>query len=218
MSRFAFFDRVFPGKSEPVIAGDGIFLRMPRMSDYRQWAELRAASRDFLQSWEPAWPAGDLTPAAYRRRLKRYRRDLHEDRGYAFFLFREEDACLLGGLALSNLRRGVSQSALLGYWIGAPHARRGYMSRAVACLLPFAFETLRLHRIEAACMPNNVPSRRLLEKAGFVREGSLRRYLKINGSWQDHVLYSVLAEDRARAGERSVGAAGPGKEGVVLAR
>jgi ribosomal-protein-alanine N-acetyltransferase len=115
-----------------------------------------------------------------------------EDLGYSWLLFRRGDGALLGGVTLSNVRRGVAQSGSLGYWIGASHARRGYMTEALQLLLPYAFERLGLHRIEAACLPNNAASRGLLRKLGFVEEGYAREYLRINGSWQDHVLYGLL--------------------------
>ena len=194
MPRLSFLKKITGTGSEPVIRGDGLVLRSPTMDDYRQWAALRRESREFLKVWEPTWPADDLSRAAYRRRLKRYQHEVRTDRGYSFFIFRDDER-LLGGLALSNLRRGVCQCASLGYWIGAPHADRGYMTKAVTCLLPFAFATLHLHRVEAACMPENNPSRRLLEKTGFTREGFARKYLQIDGVWRDHILYAILVDD-----------------------
>ena len=130
--------------------------------------------------------------AAFRRRLRRYAEDQRADQSYAFFLFRKSDDALIGGLTLANIRRGVAQAGSLGYWIGEPFARRGLMSGAVQALVPFAFGSLRLHRLEAACIPSNAASIRLLEKAGFVREGYAREYLCINGLWQDHLLFARL--------------------------
>jgi ribosomal-protein-alanine N-acetyltransferase len=178
----------------PAIQGAGVVLRTPQMADFEAWAELRSASRAFLTPWEPTWPADELSRAAFRRRLRRYARDLREDLTYPFFVFRAQDDVLVGGLTLSHLRRGVAQSASLGYWMGQPYAGRGHMSAAVAALVPFAFQTLRLHRVEAACVPTNQPSIRLLEKNGFEREGYARRYLCINGAWADHYLYARVRE------------------------
>ncbi|RMF08365.1 MAG: N-acetyltransferase, partial [Alphaproteobacteria bacterium] len=191
----AFLRSVSVPESGPVVYGDGIYLRTPQMQDYGPWAELRARSRDFLVPWEPTWTASELTKLSFRRRLKHYARDLRDDMGYAFFMFRNEDDALLGGLTLSNVRRGVTQACTLGYWMGAPHARKGYMAAGVRAVVPFVFDTLRLHRLEAACLPNNEASRRLLEKVGFTYEGLARRYLKINGRWQDHLLYALLEDD-----------------------
>jgi ribosomal-protein-alanine N-acetyltransferase len=120
---------------------------------------------------------------------------MEQDEAYSLLLFRESDDVLLGGLTIGQIRRGVAQAATLGYWMGAPYAARGYMSKAVRAAIGFAFATLRLHRIEAACLPTNQASIRLLEGAGFRREGFARAYLRINGTWQDHVLYGLLESD-----------------------
>lgn len=178
-----------------ILTGDGVRLRAPAAHDHADWARLREESRDFLQPWEPMWARDELTRAAYRRRLRRYARESREDRAYPFFIFRAEDDALVGGATLSNLRRGVAQTCVLGYWMGAPYAGRGYMTAAVRALVGFAFGDLALHRIEAACLPHNAASRRLLEKAGFQVEGFARRYLRIAGDWQDHVLFARLSSD-----------------------
>ena len=191
----AFFRTVSFSEPLPTIEGDGIFLRAPQMSDYSEWATLREASRAFLTPWEPTWPADDLSRSAFRRRLRRYAEDQRSDQSYAFFLFCKSDHALTGGLTLANIRRGVAQAGSLGYWIGEPFARRGLMSGAVRALVPFAFGSLRLHRLEAACIPSNAASIRLLENAGFSREGYARQYLCINGLWQDHLLFARLASD-----------------------
>ena len=182
-------------ESVPAIEGETVFLRMPEMGDFPEWAALRERSRSFLTPWEPTWPVDDLTRGAFRRRLRRYAEDVRTDQAYAFLVFRGSDETLVGGLTLANVRRGVAQTASVGYWMGAPYAGRGYMSAAVRAVMPFSFGPLRLHRLEAACIPTNVASMRLLESAGFQREGLARRYLCINGAWQDHVLYALLASD-----------------------
>jgi ribosomal-protein-alanine N-acetyltransferase len=179
----------------PPIAGEGVVLRMPQMTDYAAWAALRETSRKFLTPWEPTWPADDLTRTAFRQRIRRYAEDVRTDQAYPFFVFRQEDNAIVGGLALANIRRGVAQAGSLGYWTGAPFIRRGYMTAAVRALVPVAFDVLRLHRVEAACIPTNLASIRLLEKTGFRREGYARAYLCINGIWQDHLLYARLQSD-----------------------
>jgi ribosomal-protein-alanine N-acetyltransferase len=179
----------------PLIRGRELWLRPPQMSDYAEWAQLRALSREHLTPWEPQWARDELSRAAFRRRLRHYCREQREDQGYALFLFRAGDDTLLGGLTLSNVRRGVSQSASLGYWLGITHSRQGFMTAAVGMLLPVAFDELRLHRIEAACLPSNVASIGVLERNAFRREGLARRYLKINGTWQDHLLFARLSGD-----------------------
>jgi ribosomal-protein-alanine N-acetyltransferase len=191
----AFFRSVSFSETLPAIEGDGVSLRMPQMSDYAEWARLREVSRAFLTPWEPTWPADDLSRAAFRRRLRRYGEDLRSDQSYALFIFRSSDNGLVGGLTLANVRRGVAQAGSLGYWIGKPFARQGYMSAAIRVLVPFAFGVLRLHRLEAACIPTNLASIGLLQKSGFSREGYAREYLCINGVWQDHLLFARLKND-----------------------
>lgn len=191
----AFFRSVNFSEPASVVQGEGVSLRAPVTSDYSEWAALRAASRDFLVPWEPTWPSDDLTRGAFRRRLKRYAEDQRLDIAYAFLIFRTADHAMVGGLTLANVRRGVAQAASLGYWMGAPFAHQGYMTAALHAVLPFAFEALRLHRVEAACIPGNAPSIGLLEKTGFRREGLARQYLCINGVWQDHLLFAKLRDD-----------------------
>jgi ribosomal-protein-alanine N-acetyltransferase len=179
----------------PNIEGKRVRLRYPLAGDYEAWAELRETSRAFLTPWEPTWPFDDLTRAAFRRRVRRYQREVREDRAYAFFVFASDTDELVGGCTLSNIRRGVSQCCSLGYWVGERHARKGYLGDAVSALVPFVFETLGMHRLEAACLPSNEPSKHLLARCGFAQEGIARRFLRINGSWRDHLLFAILDDD-----------------------
>jgi ribosomal-protein-alanine N-acetyltransferase len=190
----AFFRTINFSEPMPAIAGHGVTLRTPQMTDHADWAALREASRDFLTPWEPTWPTDDLGRSAFRRRIRRYAEDLRSDQGYAFLIFRNSDDALVGGLTLANIRRGVAQAGSLGYWMGLPFARQGHMTAAVRAVIPFAFGTLRLHRLEAACIPTNQGSIRLLERTGFAREGYAREYLCINGAWQDHLLYARMKD------------------------
>jgi ribosomal-protein-alanine N-acetyltransferase len=190
-----FLRSVVPFQPTPVISTETVTLRSPAMGDYPSWSELRGASRAFLTPWEPVWPVDDLTRPAYRRRLRRYQREIQEATGYPFLVFRSADMALVGGLTLSHVVRGVTQSCSLGYWMGERFAGRGLMTAAVKAVIPFVFDTLRLHRLEAACLPHNAASIRLLEKAGFTREGYARRYLNIDGRWQDHLLFAIVSDD-----------------------
>jgi ribosomal-protein-alanine N-acetyltransferase len=194
----ALFRSISWSEPQPLIEGAGVFLRAPQMLDYDEWARLRARSREFLAPWEPEWPSDDLTRGAFRNRIRRYASEMRDDLGYPFFVFRAGDKAMIGGATLSNVRRGVAQSANLGYWMGAPFAGQGYMSAAVAAIIPFSHGALGLKRIEAACIPENAASVRLLEKSGFVREGYARKYLCIAGKWQDHLLYARLSSDPVR--------------------
>ncbi len=177
------------------VRGDNVYLRPPEMSDFEDWAALRHRSRAFLTPWEPTWPSDDLTRAAFRRRLRRHAGEIGNDEAYPFLLFRECDDALLGGLTFGQVKRGVAQATTLGYWMGQPFAGQGWMARAVRAATGFAFATLRLHRIEAACLPSNEASIRLLTRTSFRQEGLARAYLRINGVWQDHLLFALLECD-----------------------
>ncbi len=181
-------------RSKPKALSAGrVTLRPPVLGDFQAWSELREKSRSFLKPWEPQWPADDLTRFAWKARLRRYAEEQSEGTAFPFLVF--QDGELVGGVSLGNIRRGVAQSAQLGYWMGATHAGKGLMLDALQALLPHAFSTLELHRVEAACIPDNTRSIRLLEKAGFEREGLMRSYLKIDGRWCDHFLYARFADD-----------------------
>jgi len=183
------------GRRDLPIRGDGLYLRASEMRDYIEWAELREKSRSFLTPWEPLWPIDDLTRASFRYRVRRHAEEMARDEAYSFFIFREEDDALMGGLSFGHVRRGVSQAATLGYWMGEPYAGKGHMTRAARAACAYAFEKRGFHRIEAACLPTNEPSKRLLERVGFKQEGYARSYLNINGQWRDHLLYALLETD-----------------------
>lgn len=182
----------------PTIHGDGVYLRNPLPTDFLQWATLRQQSRAFLTPWEPTWGVDDLTRTSFRRRLRRYQREIREDQAYPFFIFRQQDDVLVGGCTLSGVQRGVQQSCSLGYWAREIHAGRGHVTAAVRALIPFVFEELKLHRLQAACLPENERSRAVLRKCGFTEEGIARGYLRINGAWRDHVVYAILSDDPRR--------------------
>ena len=153
-------------------------------------------SRDYLQPWEPAWPEDDLTKAAFRRRLSIYAREMELGNAWPFFVFVQDGKTLAGAVTLSNVRRGVAETGTLGYWIGQPHSGQGVATAAVQGVVGYAFDKLKLHRLEAACLPSNHGSRRVLEKSGFRNEGRARAYLKINGEWADHLLFGLVEDER----------------------
>ena len=112
------------------------------------------------------------------------------------FMFRRGDGALLGAITLDNIRRGPVQAGTLGYWIGLPFVRQGFMREAVVAVVHHAFAQMDLSRIESACLPENAASRGVLEKSGFKYEGVAQSYLQINGRWRNHVLYASLRGDR----------------------
>ena len=187
------FQSTFDNQIE--LTAEGLLLRAPVVEDFDQWFALRTASADFLQPWEPTWDPSDTKRSAFRQRIKRYQAELKTGKSISLFIFGDNEKMLVGGLTIANIRRGVSQSCTLGYWMGEPHAGKGIMSKAVSRIVPYVFSDLKLHRLEAAAISTNGPSISLLEKCGFQFEGNVRKYLKINGVWQDHRLYSILVDD-----------------------
>lgn len=180
----------------PVLRGDGLVLRTPQQSDYAAWRQLRHQSRSFLIPFEPRWSEADLNPRNFTARVRRNRRESLEGNEYALFIFQSDRGrdILVGGMTLSNIRRRAFQNVTLGYWMGSEYAGKGIMTRAVALVLPFVFDTLGLHRIEAACLPDNAASRRVLVSNGFREIGIAEHYLQINGEWRDHMLFALTRE------------------------
>lgn len=177
----------------PELRNAHYLLRLPRYSDYQQWHRLRSDSRSFLQPWEPTWRSDELTESSFRVRVTRNNQEFSSGTAVSLLLFLA-DGTLIGGITIGYIRRGAAQSCMIGYWMGEAHARHGHMSAALKLVIPYIFNGLQLHRIEAACIPDNFKSIRLLENAGFQREGLLREYLKINGEWRDHVMFSLIAD------------------------
>jgi [ribosomal protein S5]-alanine N-acetyltransferase len=171
-------------------------LRPPEHGDYRAWTALRQDSIDFLQPWEPTWADDHLSRKSFTNRVYWAQRSISSGTGVPLFLIRRSDTALLGAITLDNIRRGPAQAGTTGYWVGAPFARQGYMREAIEALVHYAFTTLDLSRIEAGCLPENTPSRRLLEHCGYKYEGVAQSYLQINGRWRNHVLYANLRSDR----------------------
>ena len=186
------------GRAGPVLLGRQVTLRLPRPRDHAEWASLRNESRAFLEPWEPKWASDELSASAWRQRLRRYRSDFANGVALPLFIYETATGGLVGGITVSNIRHGVSQSASIGYWMAERHAGRGLMAEALQLVIRHCFATLRLHRLEAACIPGNERSMRVLEKAGFRLEGLLRSYVKINGIWQDHFLYALIADGTAQ--------------------
>ncbi len=178
------------------IETERLTLRQPLMNDFAEWATLRNDSAKFLTPWEPQWTHGHLSRKSFSNRVYWAQRSIGKGSAMPLFLFRREDRALLGAITLDNIRRGPAQTGSLGYWIGSAYARQGYMREAIHGIVHHAFQRLDLSRIEAACLPENVASRGVLEKSGFKYEGVAQSYLQIDGRWRTHVLYASLRSDR----------------------
>lgn len=181
---------------KPRIETERMTLRLPQHADYPGWSALRAASAGFLQPWEPTWAEDHLSRRAFTNRVYWAARAHRSGTALPVFLIRREDGQVLGAITLDNIRRGPAQAGTLGYWIGQPFARQGFMREALMAVVHHAFTRLDLSRLEAACLPENAASRGVLEKSGFKYEGVAQSYLQINGRWRNHVLYANLRSDR----------------------
>ena len=184
------------GRRKVRIVTERMLMRPPVHADFRAWTALRRDSEAFLKPWEPAWAPDHLSRKAFTNRVYWAGRAIGQGTALPLFLLRREDDVLLGAITLDNIRRGPAQDGTLGYWIGAPFARQGYMSEAIAALVHHAFTHLELSRLQAACLPENAASRAVLERCGFKYEGVAQSYLQIAGRWRNHVLYANLRADR----------------------
>ena len=173
-----------------------MILRPPVHGGYRNWSWQRESSAEFLTPWEPAWAADHLTRKSFTNRVYWAQRSITNGSAVPLFLIDRQSEGLVGAITLDNIRRGPAQSATLGYWVGQSHARQGFMREAIEAVVHYAFAQMDLSRIEAACLPENTPSRGVLEKSGFKYEGVAQSYLQINGRWRTHVLYACLRSDR----------------------
>lgn len=179
------------------VDGKRIGLRPLEADDFEQYREVRAANVDWLTPWEPRQPPGSPNPGtdrmAFLTRCDARRNDRQSGRGFAFGVFK--DANLIGEMNLSSVNRGAAQSAYIGYWVDHRQAGNSYTPEALVALLQFAFETINLHRVQAAIVPRNMASRRVVEKIEMRFEGVAERYLQINGVWEDHRRYAMTVEE-----------------------
>lgn len=186
------------GKSRlPEISLDGfrVYVRPPRIEDWQSWSNVREENRARLMPFEPKWPEGALSQDFFMRRLSRQTRNWQMDQGYAFLIFAQDTHEVIGGINVNNVCRGAAQYASLGYWLDYKHQGAGYMTEALRLVINYAFSELHLHRLHASCLPHNKPSMNVLKRLGFAEEGFAKKYLEIGGSWQDHVLFGLVADD-----------------------
>src|SRR5436309_627138 len=186
--------------------GRRVSLRPLRVDDFDAWRNVRVHSADWLLKWEPRLPAGQPDPtrsaAAFGARCSARQREWQLGSGYGFGIF--VDGRFAGEINLSGLQRGPFQNAYVGYWIGEEFAGNGYVPEALVAVARFAFDDLRLHRIQVAIIPRNRASRRVVEKLELRDEGVAQRYLAINGRWEDHIRYALTAEEWAQRGPELV--------------
>lgn len=189
-------------RSGPVLVGRRVTLRPLRATDFEDWREVRRRNVDWLTRWEPSRTPGAPDPvedrAAFAARCGARDRERQLSTGYGFGVFVGDR--LVGEMNLNAIQRGPFQSCYVGYWIDEAMAGNGYTPEALAAVLRFAFGDLGLHRVQVAIVPRNTASRRVVEKLGIRDEGIARRYLEINGRWEDHIRYAMTAEEWTERG------------------
>ena len=187
-----------PSGPDQLLLGRRLTLRPLTPSDYSAWREVRIRNQDWLTKWEPKRIPGQADPTqsrdAFSMRCSARSRERQMGTGYGFGIF-VDGRTFCGEINLNSVQRGPFQSCYVGYWIDEAHAGNSYMSEALVLTAQCAFERLNLHRIQIAIIPRNSNSRRVVEKLGIREEGVARRYLEINGVWEDHIRYAITAED-----------------------
>jgi ribosomal-protein-alanine N-acetyltransferase len=182
-------------KNSLELNGDNVLLRPPQYRDWTDWSKVREKNKLYLQPWEPLWSPGELERSSFVKRVRMFEKFSTNDEAYSFLIFKNENAEFIGELNISNIQRGIIQSCSIGYWIAKKYEGLGMMSESLELVKSFIFNQLKLHRIEAACLPHNNLSLKVLLKNGFKIEGKARKLLKINNKWQDHTMFSYLYED-----------------------
>ena len=181
---------------EQRVDGERVAIRAFTARDVDELTDLRIRNREFLGPWEPVRTGTFFTRAGQRAEIERDRHEWAADRTYAFAIVAADDGSMVGRIALANIVRGAWENATMGYFVDELSGRRGIATEAVALALEFAFGPCRLHRVQAAVMPHNAASKRVLEKNGFRHEGFSPRYLRLAGSWRDHEQFAVTVEER----------------------
>jgi len=187
--------------------GKRVLLRSLEASDFDKWQEVRRRNADWLTRWEPmrlpSTPDVVEDPQAFRVRCSARQRDRQLGTGYGLAMFVGGE--FAGEINLNSVQRGPFQSCYIGYWIDEAKAGNGYTPEGVVVVMRYAFEELHLHRVQAAIVPRNAPSRRVVDKLELREEGLAKRYLEIAGVWEDHIRYAMTSEEWAQRSDELVG-------------
>ena len=186
----------FRQKNIPLIVTERLEIRLPTMTDYEAWVKVRRNSEKFLHHWEPEKARGFYSKNSFQMRVRWARKNFKLNQVLHLFFFSKVNNDLVGGLTLDNIRYGPFDSASLGYWLGEEFANNGFMTEALKSIIHYANKTLKITRLEAATLPTNNASKRVLEKCDFKYEGVGQSYLQINGRWRNHVMYANVSKYR----------------------
>lgn len=174
-----------------------LVLRAPRSVDVPELRRMLRKNSAYLRPWLPApQPGVDPTSIAeISKTVARYRGAWRRDEAYNFLIEPAGESRIIGRISLTHVARGVWQNAHVGYFIDESEQGKGFTAEALDRLVTFSFETLLLHRVQAAIMPRNARSVRVVEKTRFRKEGMAERFLKIAGKWEDHLIFAITAEE-----------------------
>lgn len=182
-----------------VLRGRRVVLRPLGPNDFAAFSEVRQFNGDWLTRWEPQRGAGQADPAdsfdAFVARCSARQRERQLGTGYGFGIFVDGGSTLAGEINLSAIQRGPFQCGNIGYWVDQRHAGNGFCPEAVVVVTRYAFEELDLHRVQISIVPRNQSSRRVVEKLQVRYEGTSLSYLQINGEWEDHLQFAMLADE-----------------------
>ena len=177
--------------------GKRVMMRPLVAPDFPSWSDVRLRNEKWLVPWEPSRLANQGDPTrerdAFTTRCAARDRDRQMGIAFAFGLF--VDSGVAGEVNLNTVVRGAQQCGTIGYWIDRTRAGQGYVAEGVCVLMRFAFEELRLHRLEVCIIPRNTNSRRVMDKLQLREEGVAQRFLEINGVWEDHMRYAMTVEE-----------------------
>ncbi|MEV2356285.1 GNAT family protein, partial [Paenibacillus larvae] len=180
---------------EERFSGKSVMLQLLQPRYTKAYHQFRNENRPFFTPFEGLKDDASFTLASHQAAVQQSVEEADLDKAYGFGIFLRASGTLIGTIRLSMISRGVFQNAYLGYSMAEKYNGHGFMTEAVNLCLNVAFGALKLHRVQANVMPRNLASQRVLEKNGFTREGYSRNYLKINGKWEDHINFAILAED-----------------------
>ena len=176
------------------LEGPRVLLRPPISGDFESWARVRGQSRDHLIPFEPEWRQDSLSKAFFQHRISHQAREWALGLTCSFLIICKNDGDVIGGININNICRGAAQFASLGYWLGQEHQGQGYMYESGELILAYAFGHLKLHRLNAATLAHNGRSIKFLRRLGFEEEGFAKSYMRIQGTWQDHILFGLPHE------------------------
>ncbi len=175
-----------------LLEGDRVYLCPPSLDDWQEWVVLRERNQEFLKPYEPTWSENFRTYNYFLKRLERQKREWLAGRGAYFLIHKTNTHEIIGGVNLNSILLGVSRHATFGYWLGEEHQGHGFMNESLQLVIDYAFDELKLKRLNAATLLDNARSYKLLTNLGFEEEGLAKSYVQIDGVWQDHKLFGLV--------------------------